>query len=142
MAAACVEPRLELPPLVTAPLHLHGEIHLSKERDSVQLGPKVDRDCKRCMLDIGATNHMTGSCSVFAELDADICETVRFGDGSMVRIEGCDSVLYIGRTGEYRVLIGVYFIPRLTANIISIGQLDEVGYDIHTGGGVMRIRDE
>ena len=32
-------------------------------------------------LDTGASNHMTGDCSVFAELDESITGTVRFDDG-------------------------------------------------------------
>jgi transposase InsO family protein len=36
----------------------------------------------------------------------------------------------------------VYFIPRLTAIIISCGQLDEIGYQILVEGGVMRVHDE
>jgi hypothetical protein len=34
----------------------------------------------------------------------------------------------------------VYFIPRLTMNIVSVRQLDEVGYDIHIKTGKMDIR--
>jgi transposase InsO family protein len=41
-----------------------------------------------------------------------------------------------------KALYNVYFIPRLTANIISIGQLDEDGYDIKIKDGVMTVRDE
>jgi hypothetical protein len=36
---------------------------------------------------------------------------------------------------------GVYHIPRLTANIVSVGQLDEVGYDIRIKDGVMKIHE-
>ena len=36
--------------------------------------------------------------------------------------------------------MGVYFIPRLTTNIISLGQLDERSCDVHTKDGVHRIR--
>jgi hypothetical protein len=35
----------------------------------------------------------------------------------------------------------VYFIPRLRSNIVSLGQLDEAGCDVHISGGVLRLRD-
>lgn len=38
--------------------------------------------------------------------------------------------------------MGVYFIPRLTTNIVSLGQLDEGCYDIHIRDGLLRIRDD
>ena len=46
------------------------------------------------VLDTGATNHMTGDRSAFAELDPAVCGTVRFGDGSLVNIEGRGTVLF------------------------------------------------
>ena len=42
-------------------------------------------------------------------------------------LEGRDTILFVGKGGEHRKLTGVYFIPRLTANLVSLGQLDEVG---------------
>jgi hypothetical protein len=87
---------------------------------------------------MGASNHMTG----IAELDFGVVGTVRFGDGSVVRIEGCDTILFACKNGEHRTLVSVYYIPRLTANIVSCGQLDEDGFQIHIECGVMRIRDE
>jgi hypothetical protein len=40
------------------------------------------------------------------------------------------------------VLHHVYYLPRLTANIFSLGQLDERGYQILVEDGVMRVREE
>lgn len=64
---------------------------------------------------------MTKSRSAFAELDIDICGTVLFDGGSMVCIEGCSTMVYVGKTGEYHILTSIYFIPRLIDNIISVG---------------------
>jgi hypothetical protein len=85
---------------------------------------------------------MTGSRAVFSDIDEHVTGTVRFGDGSLVNIEGRGTVLFSCKTGEHRQLAGVYLIPRLDINLISVGQLDEDGYDIHVDKGVMRIRDE
>lgn len=61
-------------------------------------------------LDMGAKNHMTGCCDVF-ELDRGIT--------------GCGSILFTGKNSEHKLLTGVYWIPKLKNNIISVGQLDE-----------------
>jgi hypothetical protein len=93
-------------------------------------------------LDTGATIHMSGSRAAFSELDHGVVGTVRFGDGSVVKIEGSGVVLFSCKNGEHRRLNAVYYIPRLDTNLISVGQLDEEGYDIHVKDGLMRIRDE
>ena len=87
-----------------------------------------DRDPERWVLDTGATNHMTGSRGAFSELDTGIISTVRFGDGSVVKIEGRGTILFACKNGEHCTIANAYFIPRLTTNIISVGQLDEVGF--------------
>jgi hypothetical protein len=77
----------------------------------------------------------------FAELDTTVCGTVCFGDGSVVRIEGCGTVVLSSRAGEYRVFTGIYYIPKLKTSILSVGQLDELGYDIRVKSGLMRVWD-
>jgi hypothetical protein len=93
-------------------------------------------------LDTCVTNHMSRSRDVFSELDHGVVGTVRFGDGSVVKIEGRGVVLFSCKNGEHRRLNVVYYIPRLDTNLISVGQLDEEGYDIHVKHGVMQIHDE
>jgi transposase InsO family protein len=93
-------------------------------------------------LDTGATNHMSGSHAAFSELDHGVVGTVRFRDGSMVKIEDRGVVLFFCKNGEHCSLNGVYYISSLDTNLISVGQLDEEGYDIHVKVGVMRIRNK
>lgn len=78
-------------------------------------------------LDNGASNHMTGQKSKFTELDEGITGQVKFGDGSTVKIEGKGSIIFKCKNGEERTLHEVYYIPSLCSNIISLGQLSEVG---------------
>lgn len=85
---------------------------------------------------------MSGSRAAFSNLDASVTGTVRFGDGSVAHIEGSGTVLFSCKNGEHRALANVYYLPRLTANIISVGQLNEIGYQVLVEDGVMRIRDE
>ena len=96
----------------------------------------------RWVLDTGTTNHMTGARSAFSELDYGIRGTVKFGDGSIVEIEGRDTILLISKRGEHRKLTSVYFIPRLKANLVSLGQLDEAGCFISIDCGLLKICDD
>ncbi|KAB5556912.1 hypothetical protein DKX38_007821 [Salix brachista] len=82
---------------------------------------------KAWYLDTGASNHMTECIEKFAEIDMTITGSVKFGDGSTVKIQGRGSVLLEDFTGEHRILTNVYYIPMLKSNIISLGQLDENG---------------
>lgn len=107
-----------------------------------ELDDVADRDPTRWILDTGASNHMSGSRTAFADLDTGVIGSVRFGDGSVARIEGTGTVLFHCKNGEHQALANVYFLPRLTANIISVGQLDEGGYQVLVEHGVMWVRDE
>jgi hypothetical protein len=79
---------------------------------------------------------------VVVAVDSNICGTIMFGDGSMVEIEGVQTVLFIYKNGEHISLTDVYLIPMLTTNIVSLGQLDEIGYEIVINDCVMPVRDE
>lgn len=118
-----------------------GTVHLVEEKVFAQFSDDGDKDHRRWILDTGATNHMTGSRSAFSDLDTNIVGTVRFGDGSVVEIKGIGTLLFSCKSGEHRTFAGVYFIPKLTTNILSLGQLDEIGYQIVIDGGVIKIRD-
>jgi hypothetical protein len=76
-------------------------------------------------LDTGATHHMTGRRELFTDLDTSARGTVRFGDESKVDIHGVGSIIFEAKTGEHRVLHGVYYILVLCNSIMSIDQLDE-----------------
>ena len=78
-------------------------------------------------LDNGASNHMTGHREKFEKLNKTVKGEVKFGDGSLIKIEGNGSIRIACKNGETRVLHGVYCIPTLKSNIISLGQLSEEG---------------
>jgi hypothetical protein len=84
---------------------------------------------------------MTGRREFFTELDSSVRGLVRFGDASGVEIKGVGSVVFTTKSGEHRLLTGVYYIPALRNSIISVGQLDENGSSMMVEDGVMRIWD-
>ncbi|RLM58833.1 hypothetical protein C2845_PM18G06050 [Panicum miliaceum] len=109
--------------LVDAPAAV---VNLVEEKVFATLDGEEDKDPRRWVLDSGAINHMTGSQAAFSD----------------IRIEGCGTVLFACKNGEHHALDNIYYIPRLTSHIISVGQLDECGYQVLIEDGVMRIRDE
>jgi hypothetical protein len=118
------------------------QVHLVEEKVFGAVGEEEDPEPHRWVLDTGAPNHMTGSRAAFVNIDSSITGTVRFGNGTIIHIEGYGTVLFSLKSGEHRALDNVYYIPRLTAHIISVGQLDEHGYKVQIEHGVMRIQDE
>lgn len=130
------------PPLSAAPPVNSAAIHLDEPKLFVQLGDRRKRESTRWILDTGATNHMTSVRSAFSEIDTSVCSTVKFGDGSIVGIEGRGTTLLKCKDGEHQALKGVYHIPRLTANIVSLGQLDEEEFKWSCEHGVLRIWDQ
>jgi hypothetical protein len=119
-----------------------GLVHLIKEKVLAQFSDEVKKEGWRWVLDNGMLNHMTGVQEVFTELDTNVCGTVKFGDGSMVEIEGIGTIMFVCKTGEHKTLSGVYLIPKLTTNIISLGQMDELRYEVVIRDGVMWVCDE
>jgi hypothetical protein len=107
----------------------------------VQLDYEKEKDSTKWILDSGATNQMTGVREAFSELNTKVQGTVRFGDGSVTDIEGRGTVLFKCKAGGHKAPTGVYYIPRLTANIISLGQMDEDGYKILLQDGTLKIWD-
>jgi hypothetical protein len=84
---------------------------------------------------------MTGSRAAFVDLDTCMRGTVRFSNDSTAEIEGHGRVEFICKNDERQSFGGVYFIPQLTTNIVSVGQLDEDGYQVIIGGGELVIRE-
>ncbi|WVZ75292.1 hypothetical protein U9M48_023362 [Paspalum notatum var. saurae] len=132
-AMVTIEPSSPTPPAATP------AIHINEDKLFVQLGDGREGESTRWILDTGATNHMMSSRSAFSELDTGVHGTVKFGDGSVVGIEGRGTVLLNCKNGEHQALTGVYHIPRLTTNIVSLGQLKEDGFKILLESGFLRI---
>nr|CAE03285.2 OSJNBb0046P18.1 [Oryza sativa Japonica Group] len=107
-----------------------SELAVVKAKVFTQLDDGGEHYPATWILDTGATNYMTGSRSAFAELDTAVSGTVKFGDGSVVHIEGHGTVLFSCRSREHRGITGIYYIPWLTVNIVSLGQLDHSGSNL------------
>jgi hypothetical protein len=113
-----------------------------EERVFMQIGEEgAAINSSRWVVNTRTTNHMTGAHGGFSELDAGVCGTVKFGDGSVVCIEGCGTVIFSSRSGEHQVFTSVYFIPKLKTNILSVCQLDEIGFQILIDSCILSNKD-
>jgi len=93
-------------------------------------------------LDNGASNHMTGDPAKFRELNRNVTGKVRFGDGSAVEIMGKGSVLFQCNDKSQWVLHEVYYIPKLKSNLVSLGQLTEVGHRVLLDDDFLEVFDK
>lgn len=92
-------------------------------------------------LDTGCSNHMCGDRSVFSELDESFHNTVKFGDNSTVPVEGKGKVSIQTNSNSIRTISDVLFVPTLKTNLLSVGQLQEKGYEIIIKDGVCAVHD-
>src|SRR6266540_1787275 len=84
---------------------------------------------------------MTRDKACFAELDERVSVKVQFGDGSIVTVHGCGTVLFAVNGGAHRAFTDVFYIPVLKCSVISLGQLDESWRDIRIRRGTLTLQD-
>ena len=116
----------------------HQVVHLNEKKVYPE---DRDEDKDVWVLDTGASNHMTGRREALASLDVSVRDTVRFGDGSLVEIEGIGSVVLQTKKEGHKVLTEVYYIPKLRSNIVSLGQLEEGGCKVVLEDGYCKVFD-
>ena len=114
---------------------------LNEERSQARVAPANGRYDMSSYLDIEASNDMSGCREIFSELDVGVRGSVRLGDGNDVQIEGRGTILFECRNGEHLTLSEVYFIPRLRSNIISLGQMNELGCETNIRHELLRLRN-
>jgi hypothetical protein len=59
-----------------------------------------------------------------------------------VPIGGRGTIVIKGHNGELRAISGVYYIPKLTNNIISLGQLEERRCKVKIEDGNLKVFDK
>jgi hypothetical protein len=118
-----------------------AEVEIHEEKVFTHLDEEKERDVGTWVLDTGATNHMSGCRAAFMKIDIAVLGTICFGDDSVARIEGRGTIVFVCKNGESRSFDEVYFIPRLTTNIVSVDQLDEIGYKIDIDTSMMKVRE-
>ncbi|KAE8721075.1 hypothetical protein F3Y22_tig00016885pilonHSYRG00007 [Hibiscus syriacus] len=90
----------------------------------------------------GTSNHMCGRKDIFVELDESVSENVSFGDDSTIAVKGRCNILIHLKDGRHQFISNVYYVPNIKSNILSLGQLEEKGYDIHMNNYNISIKDD
>lgn len=93
-------------------------------------------------LDSGCSNHMSGTRSLFKELDESQIGDVRLGDNKQMQVAGKGIIAIKTVQGDIKLLYDVQFVPNLAHNLLSIGQLMSSGYKIVFGDGMCVVIDK
>ncbi|GKD00645.1 retrovirus-related pol polyprotein from transposon TNT 1-94, partial [Tanacetum coccineum] len=89
-------------------------------------------------LDSGCSNHMCGNRDMFVELDSMFKERVKLGNNSNLTVQGKGTVR-LEINGVVLVITGVFFVPDLVNNLLSVGQLQEKGLGVSIFNGTCKV---
>ena len=93
-------------------------------------------------VDSGCSNHMTGNKDAFVSLENGHISQVKLGDGKFQKIEGKGVISVKTKQGNSKFIHDVYYVPGLTENLLSVGQLMENGYSLKFDDGKCIIFDK
>ncbi|XP_023642101.1 uncharacterized protein LOC111831584 [Capsella rubella] len=86
------------------------------------------------ILSSGTTNHMTPYVKFFTTLDRTHRGRVLLGDGSIIMAEGRGDVKIMTKEGKKKTIKNVLFVPDMDRNVLSLGQLGQLGYMMMING--------
>ena len=85
---------------------------------------------------------MCGHEYLFKEMQKIEIGHVSFGDASKVEVKGRGVIHFLQKDGVMRSIQGVYYVPDLKTNILSMGQLIEKGYSIFLKDRLLHLKDK
>ncbi|KAL0420698.1 UNVERIFIED_CONTAM: hypothetical protein Slati_3092700 [Sesamum latifolium] len=77
-------------------------------------------------LDSGCSNHMCGKKDYFTDFDENFSDTVKLGDNTSMVVAGKGNVR-LKVNDMVQIITGVFYVPQLRNNLLSVGQLQEKG---------------
>jgi hypothetical protein len=91
-------------------------------------------------LDSWCSNHMSGYKQLFEELDETFKLKVKLGDDKLIQVEGKGKVAVHTKEHGMKFIPNVYYIPNLSQNLLSVGQLMDSDYAILFEGKHVQLR--
>ncbi|GKV06221.1 hypothetical protein SLEP1_g18127 [Rubroshorea leprosula] len=92
-------------------------------------------------LDTSCSNHMCGDKFAFSDLDESCQDKGKFGDNSTIAVKGRGKVTIRAKDNSIQTIANVLYVPDLKSNLLSLGQLQEKGYEILIKDGVCQVCD-
>ena len=71
---------------------------------------------------------MTGERDIFISLDQSFNSQVKLGDGKMQKAVGKGTIAVHTKGGNKKLISDVLYVPNLTQNLLSVGQLIQKGF--------------
>ncbi|KAH9681306.1 hypothetical protein KPL71_026926 [Citrus sinensis] len=123
-----------------------NEANFTKEGDGDYLfysSKGVERESYNLWyLDSGYSNHMTGERDIFISLDQSFNSQVKLGDGKMQKAVGKGIIAVHTKGGNKKLISDVLYVPNLTQNLLSVGQLIQKGFPIYFDDEKCKIIDK
>ncbi|CAL1407138.1 unnamed protein product [Linum trigynum] len=91
------------------------------------------------MVDSGCSNHMTGDLESFTDIDDKYRSQVKLGDGKKLKVQGKGTLVVCTEEGNKTLIRDVLYVPELTLNLLSVGQLMLKNYKLLFDNGVCEI---
>lgn len=85
---------------------------------------------------------MSGTKLLFRELDVSQKGEIRLGDNKYMQVEGKGTVAIKTSQGYVKIHYDVQYVPNLSHNLLSVGQLMDSGYSLLFDGGCCSIQDK
>ncbi|RDX70429.1 hypothetical protein CR513_50321, partial [Mucuna pruriens] len=85
-------------------------------------------------------NHMAKDKSLFKDIDNFVKVKVQLENDTVVELKGKSTVMVERKEGT-RFIKDVLLVPNLKENLLSIGQMMEIGYALHFEGDICTIYD-
>ncbi|RVW64797.1 Retrovirus-related Pol polyprotein from transposon TNT 1-94 [Vitis vinifera] len=89
-------------------------------------------------LDSGCSNHMCGTKEYFSDFDGSFRDSVKLGNNTSMVVTGKGNVR-LQVNGIAQIITGVFYVPELKNNLLSIGQLQEKGLTILFQSGKCKV---
>ena len=93
-------------------------------------------------LDSSCSNYMLGNIDIFVELNNNYSSQVKFGDENLQCVEGKCVISVQTQKGIERYISYVLYVPNLTQNLLSVGQLLRKGYSVYFDNDKCEIVDK
>ena len=78
----------------------------------------------------------------FVEIDHSFTFVVKLGDGLLKKVEGKGTIVVHTKEGNQKFILDVLYVPSLSQNLLSVGQLLRKCYSLHFVDGVCIVYDK